>query len=769
MSYELKIISHFWRKESNSLFDYETTDMTTSNINTSNNCLVFYEGHVIRKVKDRVRQKSLNYLITVLGGEQEYKLKIDDGYYSPGVDCNPRINSDNWVVIRHTVLDEENGFELAVGSTIKLGKVIFKVKDVFVESAKEKSREDEDVSDILRLDRGRVGLDRNLTNNENFAGLNRVEDEEEGGGEGDGDGDGGGVQHSRDNNYDISANDFSNNMLIHSNTNTNNQNILANLNLNIPDDLSNNNNTSGNNEISYAKKMKSIISTGPNKNSKKKYSKVKSLTHNINVCRICLGDGSEDKLLSICKCIGTVKYIHLGCLRRWLVSKVSIKTYNHLTVFSYKNLECELCKSVIPDRIKIRDKLVSLINPNVIAESALYSDSQKYTSYIALECVKDKPLPVDHQEKKTVYIINMKDKTTLKLGRATDSDVRMTDISVSRNHAMLKLSNGKMYLKDNNSKFGTHINADLNQEMKIIPFKQLALQCGRFFLLFNLGKTCWSYLCCNKGNLNRGFSRGFYSNYNQGFKEYFTAGGREIKMSENGVRSEGDDIKIAEFEEDEEAVDKRDKWDIIDKKEVDVEVDYKDSEDKMSNKSEKLNNVAKNDKIHTDDNNIGELDHSIDISNMELIKLKTKNSNVKKKIVLNKITASASIQMTSNDKRPLNTGRNIRRKSLRMQNSDDLTKSKLQSYRGGNTTNTVLFQENEEEGVCINNNLSRIKINKANSNGNMNNFIINNNYTPSFILNNENDISESNLKNENSVEIRSPTFSPKLPNSPQQK
>ena len=36
-------------------------------------------------------------------------------------------------------------------------------------------------------------------------------------------------------------------------------------------------------------------------------------------------------------------------------------------------------------------------------------------------------------------------------------DIRITDISVSRKHAILHYENGKFFLEDNNSKFGTLI------------------------------------------------------------------------------------------------------------------------------------------------------------------------------------------------------------------------------------------------------------------------------------------------------------------------
>jgi hypothetical protein len=91
----------------------------------------------------------------------------------------------------------------------------------------------------------------------------------------------------------------------------------------------------------------------------------------------------------------------------------------------------------------------------------------------------------------------LKDKQSIKLGRANDSDVRMTDISVSRNHATLKLYNGYIYLQDNSSKFGTLISLN-NSNVLMYPQKQLAVQCGRLHLLFNIKKTCLASIRCYK-------------------------------------------------------------------------------------------------------------------------------------------------------------------------------------------------------------------------------------------------------------------------------
>ena len=57
---------------------------------------------------------------------------------------------------------------------------------------------------------------------------------------------------------------------------------------------------------------------------------------------------------------------------------------------------------------------------------------------------------------KVVHVLNMVDEDQVTLGRGHDADVRVTDISVSRCHAVIKKSElGFFYIIDNGSKFGT--------------------------------------------------------------------------------------------------------------------------------------------------------------------------------------------------------------------------------------------------------------------------------------------------------------------------
>ena len=52
-------------------------------------------------------------------------------------------------------------------------------------------------------------------------------------------------------------------------------------------------------------------------------------------------------------------------------------------------------------------------------------------------------------------MVNASQQNVIRLGRGQESDVRISDISVSRTHALIKLEKNGFYIEDNNSKFGT--------------------------------------------------------------------------------------------------------------------------------------------------------------------------------------------------------------------------------------------------------------------------------------------------------------------------
>ena len=71
-----------------------------------------------------------------------------------------------------------------------------------------------------------------------------------------------------------------------------------------------------------------------------------------------------------------------------------------------------------------------------------------------------------------------------KMGRGHESDLRINDISVSRLHAMIKYKNGKFFLEDNVSKFGTLVL--INKRTPICPGLNKAVQIGRSVINFSV-------------------------------------------------------------------------------------------------------------------------------------------------------------------------------------------------------------------------------------------------------------------------------------------
>ena len=83
-----------------------------------------------------------------------------------------------------------------------------------------------------------------------------------------------------------------------------------------------------------------------------------------------------------------MKYIHADCLRTWLKWKITTKQYKFLTVFSLKNVECELCKAPIPckynsvinfnkDQVRVNNEIINLLD-----------FKKPDTNYILLEGIK---------------------------------------------------------------------------------------------------------------------------------------------------------------------------------------------------------------------------------------------------------------------------------------------------------------------------------------------------------------------------------------------
>jgi hypothetical protein len=170
------------------------------------------------------------------------------------------------------------------------------------------------------------------------------------------------------------------------------------------------------------------------------------------ICRICLGgDGDESEwtednpLFAPCICSGTMKYVHLECMQQWVHNKRHSKEVELVKSYNWKNLEWELWKHKIHEEFEFNGKKYYLLN----------YERPKEGEYIVLESFTNTPHKTIHVITVPQNYIRKKKELLIKVGRGTEADVRITDISVSRFHSKIYYYNGEFYWNDNNSKFGT--------------------------------------------------------------------------------------------------------------------------------------------------------------------------------------------------------------------------------------------------------------------------------------------------------------------------
>ncbi|CAI2386840.1 unnamed protein product [Moneuplotes crassus] len=192
-------------------------------------------------------------------------------------------------------------------------------------------------------------------------------------------------------------------------------------------------------------------------------------------CRICLGEEEDEEieenpLISPCKCTGTLQYIHLDCLKKWLDSKIHTKLTEFTFSYNWKNLVCELCGMRLKDNYIINGKetyVLDYLRPDsgcyMILES--YTNTPHKTIHVLVSNKRNNPYNADIE-----YCV----------GRSNEAAVRITDISVSRIHSSITYSEGDYYVRDEAAKFGTLIYL---RDPVAVPKRrsfELNLQLGRF-------------------------------------------------------------------------------------------------------------------------------------------------------------------------------------------------------------------------------------------------------------------------------------------------
>jgi pSer/pThr/pTyr-binding forkhead associated (FHA) protein len=194
-------------------------------------------------------------------------------------------------------------------------------------------------------------------------------------------------------------------------------------------------------------------------------------------CRICLScaESEDNPMISPCECDGTMKFIHLRCLQNWLKTRLASKTTDSCISFTWKSLSCELCKHSLPSVLRYKGQSVELIDI-----------PKPDGTFLVLE-----KLCRDKNSERGVFLLSVNSRKAVRIGRGHESELRVSDISVSRMHASISFNRGAFYLMDSSSKFGTSV--QVKRPLYLEPDYPLAVQTGRTLIHLTV-KRPWSLI-----------------------------------------------------------------------------------------------------------------------------------------------------------------------------------------------------------------------------------------------------------------------------------
>jgi hypothetical protein len=189
------------------------------------------------------------------------------------------------------------------------------------------------------------------------------------------------------------------------------------------------------------------------------------------ICKICFDVQTEDNMfIEPCRCKGSCSFVHVSCLKKWIESKISKHPNNCSTMYNLSKFECEICQHPYPYKVVLNG-----------AEIPMIEIEKPKKPYILLQSLNEGR----QDEERMLFLVKLPDTylKIFKLGRAQTSEIRMTDISVSRSHAYIRYFNKQFHLFDNTSKFGTLV------KMKgsiVFGYDMVAVQIGRTVLTMTM-------------------------------------------------------------------------------------------------------------------------------------------------------------------------------------------------------------------------------------------------------------------------------------------
>ena len=211
-------------------------------------------------------------------------------------------------------------------------------------------------------------------------------------------------------------------------------------------------------------------------------------------CRLCYQSESSitDPLISPCNCSGSMKYIHLSCLKNSIKLKYHKKSDSYYDMYLFQNYSCEICLTIYPKYIIYKTQVYYLID----------IDFGKFENYVLCDLTQY----IDNNQKISHFgylMFKIEDNLELSLGRKKNNHIKLKDISVSRNHCVIMKSGDNLLMKDLGSKFGTmkyinnYVDIDFGQNTRLLTGKhELEFFLVKSWSLFGF-PNIFKFTCCS--------------------------------------------------------------------------------------------------------------------------------------------------------------------------------------------------------------------------------------------------------------------------------
>ena len=452
-----------WDKYICELIDYYSTDLYSSKIETNESGHVYRQFNNVKFYNHKLNETKENeYLMHLDCNENQFFIDVNS--YKIDDDENICSNNSTWFSLKSDKKNKNNRlnmFKISEGDVVKIGKIIIRIRKIKFQSDKHNNK--------------KINID---INNNKYELSNSAKSES--------------VSVLRE---------LGTNSLF--NYNINNNNVQNDINLNTvkkqKEDEDKENEMLSINKTSNKKvNSKKINFKTPEKIFFEENQKKKSTDFPSRCCRICyLEEETESNpLIQPCLCSGSLKYIHLDCLKKWIGTRnwTRVENNENVCIYLIKEIDCELCKNKLPDYIRHKNKLYKIIEFKT-----------EFKNYISFE-----NLTLDKQKNKFIYVINLDNKKEVKIGRGHEANILLSDISVRRVHCVLNVYNKNVYLQDNEAKYGTLVLVQ-TPRLNIIDNIDLNLQIGRSFINCKNKTPFKLFKCCDNNNE--------VINYNSYFKQ----------------------------------------------------------------------------------------------------------------------------------------------------------------------------------------------------------------------------------------------------------